>query len=137
MVARAGLTDRWLAVVKMQKGLPHIFEYPLYTLLRLYSLCVTDTDTLPLLTGLAVAAAAARESLPHLEACIVPIATAMATLLRGGGDAAEARRALMDLKGERAWSEVAGSEEQRCFLLESACECSVVAGRLAVNLNPS
>ena len=116
------LRPRWDSVCDAMQGSPFIHAYPLHNLLRLYALCVTGRPTEPLIDGLAAVAkdASASGANPALLAKVVPLAAALVRLLKPDGDGAAdaAREAVWSLRGERLWAEVAGSEEQRGWLLE-------------------
>ena len=126
----ANLAPRWAAVLDgIERSGPkdYIHAYPLHNLLRLAALCVCGRDHAPLTEGLAAAAEAAKETNPKLGEVVVPLAAALVRLLGGGGggaddeDAAAARAEILALKGGAScWAPVAGSEEQRGFLLELA-----------------
>ena len=123
------LAERWASVmdgIEAHGPSDFLHAYPLHNLLRLYGLCVTARDTAPLLAGLAAAAADGEDSSPLLGRTVLPLARAIVALVRDDDPSAAA--SIRALRGDGAWACVAGSEEQRGFLLELA-EGPVRAGK--------
>ena len=126
-----GLAPRWEAVldgIAKEGPSAYIHAYPLHNLLRLVALLVCGRDATELVDGLRTAAEEAKDSNPSLGDVVLPLAAALVSLLGKGGDAlfssdafsAEAKASILKLRGESGWASVAGSEEQRGFLLELA-----------------
>jgi hypothetical protein len=133
-----GLAARWEAVLDgIERSGPkdYIHAYPLHNLLRLVALCVVGRETQPLIDGLRDAAAAAASTNAALGELVLPLALAIVRLVRDGDESA--KRDILDLKGgENCWAAVAGSEEQRGFLLELAAG-RVKSGRVEAAMDAS
>eukprot|EP01065_Artemidia_motanka_P034968 TRINITY_DN42945_c0_g1_i1.p1 TRINITY_DN42945_c0_g1~~TRINITY_DN42945_c0_g1_i1.p1 ORF type:complete len:410 (+),score=138.49 TRINITY_DN42945_c0_g1_i1:58-1287(+) len=122
------VTPRNADVAKAMSGSPYLHEYSLHNLLRLWSICRAGGDPSELLAGLKERATAAQESMPQLQATIVPLAAALRDLQ--AGDGTDAKQRIAELRGGENWSAVSGSVEQRSFLLE-LIEGPLVGGKSA------
>ena len=106
-----GLQDKWEEVLDAIGDSPYIHAYPLHNLLRLCALCAAGRESEPLLGGLAQAAAEDA----NLRDKVLPLALALRDLFAGDE---EKREVIEALRGDACWSQAAGSEEQRGFILE-------------------
>ena len=89
--------------------------------LRLVALAITGREVAPLLDGLREAAEKAKGTNAALGELVLPLAEALARLLREGDSRAMADiLALKSYGGKSYWAPIAGRVEQRGFLLELA-----------------